>query len=89
VRAARDLLGGTSTLPRCSPATTAARSASWTRCCVGAGVPGEVSVIGYDDSRLARLTHINLTTRRPGPEQMARRAVESSNGWKASPACHR
>jgi DNA-binding LacI/PurR family transcriptional regulator len=52
-------------------------------------VPGEVSVIGYDDSRLARLTHINLTTRRPGPEQMARRAVESSNGWKASPACHR
>jgi DNA-binding LacI/PurR family transcriptional regulator len=28
----------------------------------GIGVPGQVSVIGFDDSRLARLTHINLTT---------------------------
>jgi DNA-binding LacI/PurR family transcriptional regulator len=28
----------------------------------GVGVPGQVSVIGFDDSRLARLTHINLTT---------------------------
>jgi len=39
-------------------------------------VPGEVSVIGYDDSQLARLIHINLTTVAQDPEQMARRAVE-------------
>jgi DNA-binding LacI/PurR family transcriptional regulator len=25
-------------------------------------VPGEISVVGYDDSRLARLAHVNLTT---------------------------
>jgi hypothetical protein len=40
-------------------------------------VPGEVWVIGYDDSRLARLTHINLTTVAQDPEQMARLAVEA------------
>ena len=28
----------------------------------GVAVPGGVSVVGYDDSRLARLTHLNLTT---------------------------
>ena len=40
-------------------------------------MPGEVSVIGYDDSRLARLTHINLTTVASTPEQMAHLAVEA------------
>jgi DNA-binding LacI/PurR family transcriptional regulator len=29
---------------------------------VGISVPGQFSVVGYDDSSLARLTHINLTT---------------------------
>jgi DNA-binding LacI/PurR family transcriptional regulator len=28
----------------------------------GVGVPGRVSVVGYDDSTLARLAHVNLTT---------------------------
>ena len=34
-------------------------------------------MIGYDDSRLARLTHINLTTVAQDPGQMARLAVEA------------
>jgi DNA-binding LacI/PurR family transcriptional regulator len=28
----------------------------------GVSVPGQISVIGFDDSHLARLAHINLTT---------------------------
>jgi DNA-binding LacI/PurR family transcriptional regulator len=28
----------------------------------GLTVPGDISVIGYDDSRLARLSHVDLTT---------------------------
>jgi DNA-binding LacI/PurR family transcriptional regulator len=28
----------------------------------GIGVPGQISVVGFDDSHLARLAHINLTT---------------------------
>ena len=28
----------------------------------GLAIPGDVSVVGYDDSRLARLTHVDLTT---------------------------
>ena len=28
----------------------------------GVPVPGQISVVGFDDSRLARLAHINLTT---------------------------
>jgi DNA-binding LacI/PurR family transcriptional regulator len=42
----------------------------------GTEVPQRVSVIGYDDSRLARLSHVNLTTVRQDVEQLARHAVE-------------
>ena len=28
----------------------------------GLAVPGDISVVGYDDSRLAQLAHVNLTT---------------------------
>jgi len=78
VRAARDLLDS----ERRSTAVLAGND----RCAVGvldtllrAGVdvPGEISVIGYDDSRLARLTHVNLTTVAQDADQMARLAVES------------
>ena len=78
VRAARDLLDGTDGIT--------AVLASNDRCAVGvldtllrAGVdvPAEVSVVGYDDSRLTRLTHIDLTTVAQDADRMARLAVEA------------
>ncbi|GID91818.1 LacI family DNA-binding transcriptional regulator [Amorphoplanes digitatis] len=41
----------------------------------GLEVPGEISVIGYDDSTLARLAHIDLTTVNQDPAAQARHAV--------------
>jgi DNA-binding LacI/PurR family transcriptional regulator len=41
----------------------------------GLTVPGDISVIGYDDSRLARLSHVNLTTVAQDAEQMTTLAV--------------
>jgi DNA-binding LacI/PurR family transcriptional regulator len=44
----------------------------------GVGVPGSVSVVGYDDSPLARLATIDLTTVSQAPEAMAVAAVEAA-----------
>ena len=38
-------------------------------------VPGEISVVGYDDSRLARLAHVNLTTIAQDTTAMTKLAV--------------
>ncbi|MFC9360399.1 LacI family DNA-binding transcriptional regulator [Rhodococcus sp. NPDC057014] len=43
----------------------------------GVDVPGQVSIVGYDDSRLARLAHVDLTTVRQDAEQLVRLAVTS------------
>jgi len=40
-------------------------------------VPGDVSVVGYDDSEIARLSFINLTTVRQDATQMAEHAVQA------------
>jgi DNA-binding LacI/PurR family transcriptional regulator len=78
VRAARDLLGA-------ADGVTAVLAGN-DRCAVGmldtlrrAGVdvPGDISVVGYDDSRLARLAHIDLTTVAQDAEHTARLAVEA------------
>lgn len=47
---------------------------------VGAGVsvPGEVSVVGYDDSRTARLSFLRLTSVRQDAARMARLAVRTA-----------
>lgn len=42
----------------------------------GTAVPEQVSVVGYDDDRLARLSHVNLTTVRQDVEALAVAAVE-------------
>ncbi|RTL66969.1 MAG: LacI family transcriptional regulator [Pseudonocardiaceae bacterium] len=42
----------------------------------GVDVPGRVSVIGYDDSPLARLAHVDLTTVSQNTHEMTERAVE-------------
>jgi DNA-binding LacI/PurR family transcriptional regulator len=41
----------------------------------GRAVPGEISVVGFDDDRLAGLPHIDLTTLRQNPDELARLAV--------------
>jgi DNA-binding LacI/PurR family transcriptional regulator len=43
----------------------------------GLDVPGEMSVVGYDDSDLAQLSHIDLTTVRQDPEEQAALAVRT------------
>lgn len=43
----------------------------------GVDVPGQVSITGYDDSLLARLAHIDLTSVSQAPREQADRAVEA------------
>jgi DNA-binding LacI/PurR family transcriptional regulator len=43
----------------------------------GLDVPAVVSVVGYDDSALSRLAHVNLATVRQDVERMAELAVEA------------
>jgi DNA-binding LacI/PurR family transcriptional regulator len=43
----------------------------------GVRVPQDVSVVGYDDSQLSRLTHINLTTVRQDTARIAELAVSA------------
>jgi DNA-binding LacI/PurR family transcriptional regulator len=44
----------------------------------GVGVPGEVSLAGYDDSRFAALSSVELTTARQDPQQMGEAAVSAA-----------
>lgn len=78
-RAAQILLADRATLPT-------AVFASNDRCAVGfldsvsrAGlaVPGELSLVGFDDSHLAQLSHVDLTTVRQNPERQAELAVRA------------
>ncbi len=43
----------------------------------GLRVPGDISVVGYDDSHLAHLSHIDLTTVRQDPDRQAELAVRA------------
>ena len=43
----------------------------------GSRCPGEVSVTGYDDSLLAQLGHIDLTSVSQEPREQANRAIEA------------
>jgi DNA-binding LacI/PurR family transcriptional regulator len=47
----------------------------------GVKVPTELSVVGYDDSQLARLSHIDLTTVRQDVERTAEAAVQAAVEW--------
>jgi DNA-binding LacI/PurR family transcriptional regulator len=44
----------------------------------GVEVPGSLSIVGYDDSPLARLAHINLTTVSQNTQQQAEHAVAAA-----------
>jgi DNA-binding LacI/PurR family transcriptional regulator len=43
----------------------------------GVGVPAEVSITGFDDSRFAQLSSVDLTTARQDPGEMGQAAVEA------------
>jgi DNA-binding LacI/PurR family transcriptional regulator len=55
----------------------------------GIDVPGQVSVVGYDDSSLARLAHVDLTTLNQDASEQARcavaAAVERLDGGRTTP----
>ena len=58
--------------PASSPSTTGWRSGCATACCARAvRVPADVSVVGYDDSPMARLGTIDLTSVSQEPEALA------------------
>jgi DNA-binding LacI/PurR family transcriptional regulator len=44
----------------------------------GVDVPRSVSIVGYDDSPLARLAHVNLTTVSQNTQQQAEHAVAAA-----------
>jgi DNA-binding LacI/PurR family transcriptional regulator len=44
----------------------------------GVDVPGSVSLVGYDDSVLSRLAHVNLTTVSQDPRRQAQNAVAAA-----------
>jgi DNA-binding LacI/PurR family transcriptional regulator len=46
----------------------------------GVGVPADVSVVGYDDSSLSRLAHVNLTTVSQDARRQAEHAVAAAVG---------
>lgn len=46
----------------------------------GVDVPGDLSVVGYDDMHIAQLSHIDLTTVRQDVDGMAQRAVQTVVG---------
>jgi DNA-binding LacI/PurR family transcriptional regulator len=52
-------------------------------------VPRDVSLVGYDDSSLSRLAHVNLTTVSQNTDEQARRAVDAAverlDGGRAEP----
>ncbi len=42
----------------------------------GVDVPGDVSIVGYDNSRLSRLAHVDLTSVRQNSQELARQAIK-------------
>jgi DNA-binding LacI/PurR family transcriptional regulator len=77
-RAARDLLTG-GRLPTAVIAGNdrSAHGVLGTFLRAGLRVPGDVSVVGYDDSRLAQLSFIDLTSVRQDPTEVAGLAVQA------------
>ena len=52
--------------------------AMWVLTRAGVRIPEDVSITGFDDNRLARLSAVDLTTARQDPEQMGQAAVAAA-----------
>jgi DNA-binding LacI/PurR family transcriptional regulator len=77
--AARRLLDGTA-LPTAMVAGNdqQAVGAMWVFARAGVSIPGQLSVTGYDDTRFARLSAVDLTTASQDTVSLGRRAVEAA-----------
>ena len=75
--ASRDLVGRGATAVVCGSDVMAAGALEGVRS-LGLSVPGDVSVVGYDDVFWASLTNPPLTTVRQAVPQMARAAVRTA-----------
>jgi DNA-binding LacI/PurR family transcriptional regulator len=78
-QAARRLLAGTD-LPTALVAGNdqQAVGAMWVFARAGVSIPGQLSVTGYDDTRFARLSAVDLTTASQDTVALGRRAVEAA-----------
>lgn len=56
----------------------AALGLSHTLAAAGVRIPGDVSITGFDDSRVARLSYMNLTTVRQDPKEVGEAAIAAA-----------
>lgn len=75
---ARRLLAGTALPAALVAGTTSKQSAPWECSRASVSIPGQLPMTGYDDTRFARLSAVDLTTASQDTIASSRRAVEAA-----------